>query len=45
MYNAKAKIKIFEDTQETEINNYLADNDYRQIITTSDKVIIITNMD
>jgi len=35
------EVKIFDDTQETEINNFLSSNDYKQIITTADKVIIV----
>jgi hypothetical protein len=37
------KIKIFNDTEEDEINNYLKDNNHHQILTTSDKIIIVTN--
>jgi hypothetical protein len=36
------KIKIFNDTEETEINKFLKNNRYSQILTTADKIVIIT---
>ncbi len=36
-------LKIFNVADETEINNYIHSNSVQQILTTSDKVIVIIN--
>jgi hypothetical protein len=36
------QIKVFDSTAESEINNYLSNNNHTNIITTSDKIIVVT---
>jgi len=36
------QIKVFDSSAESEINNYLSNNNHTNIITTSDKIIVVT---